>query len=106
MAVVDDHWATVGSSNIDPYSLLMAREANIIVRDPDFTAQLRGELRKMIDDGARRVRSQHWALRPRIYKALVWTAYGVVRLGMGLLGYGGNEWFRGTRARREENRLA
>jgi hypothetical protein len=40
------------------------------------------------------VRPQHWALRPRLYKALVWTAYGVVRLAMGLLGYGGNEWFR------------
>ena len=33
VAVVDDHWATVGSSNIDPYSLLMAREANVVVRD-------------------------------------------------------------------------
>ncbi len=97
VAVIDDHWATVGSSNIDPYSLLMAREANVVVRDPFFSEQLRDELRKMIDEGARRVRPQHWALRPRLYKALLWTAYGVVRLGMGLLGYGGNEWFRGRR---------
>jgi hypothetical protein len=37
---------------------------------------------------------QHWALRPRAYKALVWIAYGVVRLMMGMVGYGGNEWFR------------
>jgi cardiolipin synthase len=102
VAVIDDHWATVGSSNIDPYSLLMAREANVVVRDPYFSEQLRDELRKMIDDGARRVRSQHWALRPRVYKALVWMAYGVVRLGMGLLGYGGNEWFRGRRRRHRE----
>ena len=36
VAVIDDHWATVGSSNIDPYSLLMAREANVVVRDPYF----------------------------------------------------------------------
>jgi hypothetical protein len=48
------------------------------------------------------VRPQHWALRPRLYKALVWMAYGVVRLGMGLLGYGGNEWFRGRRRRHRE----
>ncbi len=101
VAVIDDHWATVGSSNIDPYSLLMAREANVVVRDPFFSEQLRGELRQMIDEGARRVRPQHWALRPRLYKALVWTAYGIVRLAMGLLGYGGNEWFRGTRRRRQ-----
>jgi cardiolipin synthase len=97
VAVIDDHWATVGSSNIDPYSLLMAREANVFVRDPDFSTQLRDELLRMIEDGSRRVRPQHWALRPRVYKALVWVAYGIVRVGMGLLGYGGNEWFRGVR---------
>jgi hypothetical protein len=51
----------------------------------------------MVEEGSRRVRPQHWALRPRLYKALVWIAYGVVRVGMGLLGYGGNEWFRGVR---------
>ena len=37
---------------------------------------------------------QHWAGRPRVYKALVWIAYGIVRVAMGLMGYGGNEWFR------------
>ena len=36
VAVIDDQWATVGSSNIDPYSLLMAREANVFVRDSRF----------------------------------------------------------------------
>jgi len=94
VAVIDDHWATVGSSNIDPYSLLMAREANVVVRDPFFSEQLRGELEKMMEEGARRVPPQHWALRPRAYKALLWIAYAVVRLMMGMVGYGGNEWFR------------
>ncbi len=104
VAVVDGHWATVGSSNIDPYSLLMAREANVFVRDPYFSEQLRDELQRMIEHGARRVGPQHWALRPRVYKALVWTAYGIVRVGMGLLGYGGNEWFRGPRWKRLQGR--
>jgi len=99
VAVVDDDWATVGSSNIDPYSLLMAREANVFVRDAYFSEQLRAELVEMIDGGAGRVRPQHWDMRPRIYKALAWFAYGVVRLAMGLLGYGGNDWFRGARPR-------
>ena len=99
VAVVDDDWATVGSSNIDPYSLLMAREANVFVRDPYFSEQLRSELREMIENGSRRIRPQHWAMRPRVYKALGWIAYGFVRLAMGLLGYGGNEWFRGARPR-------
>ena len=99
VALVDDDWATVGSSNIDPYSLLMAREANVFVRDPYFSGELRAELMEMIENGARRIRPQHWALRPRVYKALGWAAYGIVRLAMGFLGYGGNEWFRGARSR-------
>ena len=44
VAVVDDEWATVGSSNIDPLSLLVNLEANIVVRDRDFVAVLRGEI--------------------------------------------------------------
>jgi cardiolipin synthase len=40
VAVVDDDWATVGSSNIDPLSLLLNLEANVIVRDAGFAAEL------------------------------------------------------------------
>lgn len=40
VAVVDDDWATVGSSNIDPLSLLLNLEANVVVRDAPFAAQL------------------------------------------------------------------
>jgi cardiolipin synthase len=44
VAVVDDDWATVGSSNIDPLSLLLNLEANVVVRDADFTAALAARL--------------------------------------------------------------
>lgn len=54
----------------------------------------------MIENGARRVGPQNWARRPRLYKAANWIAYGIVRVAMGLLGYGGNEWWRGRRTRR------
>ena len=40
VALVDDEWATVGSSNIDPLSLLLNLEANVIVQDADFTREL------------------------------------------------------------------
>jgi cardiolipin synthase len=40
VAVVDGDWATVGSSNIDPLSLLLNLEANVIVRDEGFAAEL------------------------------------------------------------------
>jgi cardiolipin synthase len=93
VAVVDDQWATVGSSNIDPYSLLMAREANIFVRDPHFAEQLRVELLQMIATGTRHIEPEGWASRSQLAKAVTWIAYGIVRVGMGLMGYGGDEWF-------------
>lgn len=40
VALVDDDWATVGSSNIDPLSLLLNLEANVVVRDPEFARAL------------------------------------------------------------------
>ena len=40
VALADDRWATVGSSNIDPLSLLLNLEANIVVRDVAFTNAL------------------------------------------------------------------
>ena len=93
VAVIDDRWATVGSSNIDPYSLLMAREANVFVHDRGFAGELKCALADMVKAGARPVAPQHWKSRSRLYKAAIWVAYGIVRLAMGFLGYGGNEWF-------------
>jgi cardiolipin synthase len=40
VALVDDEWATVGSSNIDPLSLLLNLEGNVVVRDADFARAL------------------------------------------------------------------
>ena len=100
VAVIDDRWATVGSSNIDPYSLLMSREANVFVRDAAFADQLRGELSRMIAAGARPIEPERWRSRSIVSKAACWIAYGIVRVAMGMLGYGGNEWWRGPPRRR------
>ena len=99
VAVIDDHWATVGSSNIDPYSLLMAREANVFVRDSGFSDELKRHLTEMIAQGSRQIAADDWRVRPRLYKVAIWIAYGIVRVAMGFLGYGGNEWFRGSAKR-------
>ena len=101
VAVVDAQWATVGSSNIDPYSLLMAREANIFIRDAQFADQLRLELLNLIATGTHRVDPKRWIGRSMPAKAVAWLAYGVVRLGMGLMGYAGNDWFPGRPPRDE-----
>jgi cardiolipin synthase len=98
VAVVDNQWATVGSSNIDPYSFLMAREANVFVRDPVFAQGLRDELARMIEAGSRPVPPQDWSQRSRFAKAVSWMAYGVVRVAMGMMRYGGDEWW-GSRNR-------
>jgi cardiolipin synthase len=100
VAVADSQWATVGSSNIDPYSFLMSREANVFVRDPVFAAQLRVELAGMIESGSRPVPPEDWAHRSRFVKAVTWIAYGIVRVAMGMLRYGGDEWWRSGWPRR------
>jgi len=44
MAVIDEEWATLGSSNIDPLSLLLNLEANVVVCDAPFAQRVAEEL--------------------------------------------------------------
>ena len=82
VAIVDDDWATVGSSNIDPLSLLLNLEANVIVQDLDFnrTLALRFEAAvarsKAVD--APSVGRGWWSVLRRGFVA--WTAYWFLRL--------------------------
>lgn len=55
VAVIDDYWVTVGSSNIDPLSLLLAREANVVVQDAAFALALKQELEWSVSRDALRV---------------------------------------------------
>jgi len=88
VAVIDGQWATVGSSNIDPFSLLLAKEANLLVDDTAFAGELRAHLEKAIHDGARELLPDHWRQRPWPVRLLHWTSYQLVRLLIGLAGYG------------------
>ncbi|MEZ5627816.1 MAG: cardiolipin synthase ClsB [Rhodocyclaceae bacterium] len=90
VAVIDGHWATVGSSNFDPFSLLLAREGNVIVRDTGFAGQLRERLTIAMADGAIELDPRHWRRKARLTRALHWIAYGLVRIAVGLSGYGGD----------------
>ena len=49
VAVVDNDWATVGSSNIDPLSLLLNLEGNVVVRDPEFATALAARLQQAFE---------------------------------------------------------
>lgn len=53
-ARVDGEWATVGSSNVDPLSLLLNLEANLLVRDAGFNQAL-GQAFEQALLGAQRV---------------------------------------------------
>lgn len=86
VAVVDGEWATVGSSNIDPFSLLLAREANVIVRDRAFAGELRRSLEEARARGGRVVLPQRWKDEPWHARATSWLSYGIVRLLMGAAG--------------------
>jgi cardiolipin synthase A/B len=78
--------ATVGSSNLEPFSLLLAREANVFVRDDAFAAELRGHLRGAIAQQGRRVGLDAHANRPVWTRALNWVAYGLMRLALMVTG--------------------
>jgi len=89
VAVIDRRWATVGSSNIDPFSLMLAREANIVVDDLHFSQELRRSLLDHMKNGAKVVAKRMWHRQPLWRRALIWSAYGCTRLLMGVAGYGG-----------------
>ena len=92
VAVVDRSWATVGSSNIDPFSLLSAREANVFVRDVEFASELRRELANLEESGGHRVDRETWARRGLTVRIMDWCAYGLARAMTGLLGARSSRW--------------
>lgn len=87
VAVVDGKWATVGSSNIDPFSLLLAREANLAVWDTGFAGDLRASLLVAIDNDAVRIGNEYGETRNFFGRLVARLSYGVVRLLIGVLGY-------------------
>lgn len=87
VAVVDGRWATVGSSNIDPYSLGLAREANIGVHDAGFAADLRASLLHEMAQNARLVDPVMWRKQGLIIRLLTRISYGLVRVLAGVVGY-------------------
>jgi cardiolipin synthase len=92
VAVIDGQWATVGSSNIDPFSLLMAREANVIVRDTGFAAKLRASLERAITNDGVEIRADDLRKRSLLTRAACWLAYSAVRVAVGIAGYRGGDY--------------
>lgn len=70
VAVIDDDCAIIGSANLDPFSLLVALEANIVIRDRGFTQTLRAQLEGAIRDHSREVTPAAWAAHPGHHRLL------------------------------------
>ena len=79
VAVIDGHWATVGSSNLDPLSLLLAREANVVIEGAAFANELRSCLLNEVSLQNCRIDQTTHAQRPVVKRFLDWFAYGVMR---------------------------
>jgi cardiolipin synthase len=78
VAVVDGHWATVGSSNLDPLSMLLAHEANVVVEDAAFAQALQSGILRALDQQSLRV-------DPEGYKHRAWHARFLDLLALGLV---------------------
>ncbi|QET02797.1 cardiolipin synthase ClsB [Cupriavidus pauculus] len=89
VAVVDESWATVGSSNMDPFSLLLAREANVSVYDRAFATDLRAHLERAMAQRSARIAPEVHARLPRVRRFANWAAYFVLRLGVVIAGVTG-----------------
>ncbi|WP_115529671.1 cardiolipin synthase ClsB [Xanthomonas campestris] len=78
VSVIDGHWSTVGSSNLDPLSLALNLEANVLVRNHAFAEVLRERLQRLMTHHCQRVepahvpRSRFWELltRPLLFHVM------------------------------------
>ncbi|MGH8765986.1 MAG: cardiolipin synthase ClsB [Burkholderiales bacterium] len=87
VAVFDGRVATVGSSNVDPFSLGLAQEANVFIDDRGFASELRASLHEAIETGARGVPQNYWRRLSFPLKARIWFDYRLMRLLMSVLGF-------------------
>ena len=82
VGVVDAGWATVGSSNIDPFSLLLAREANLVVLNEEFAGRLRAKLEHAIAHDAAPVHAERLVQSGLIARAINAASYAALRVAV------------------------
>jgi cardiolipin synthase len=68
VALVDDQWSTVGSSNLDPLSLSLNLEANFIIRDRAFNQRLHEHLTELVAQQCKAITLQ------RVLRGYWWRA--------------------------------
>jgi cardiolipin synthase A/B len=68
VALVDYDWSTVGSSNLDPLSLALNLESNVIIRDAEFNRTLHERLESLMEQHCRQIPLE------RVLKGYFWRA--------------------------------
>jgi cardiolipin synthase A/B len=75
VALVDDEWATVGSSNLDPLSLSLNLEANVVLRDKSFVRALAERLEHLMAHECQAAKPppprSRWSFWPQMRSAVV-----------------------------------
>lgn len=92
VAVIDDHWATVGSSNIDPFSLLLAQEGNLVIQDRGFARELKDSLVAAMTLGGETLHPGDLLRLSWFSRLTRWACYGLITALLGLAGYGARHW--------------
>ena len=88
IALVDEAWSTVGSSNLDPLSLSLNFEANVMIRDRAFNADLRARLHHLMHEECKQLQSDAITPRPGGWRVLLDTlAYHATRRFPAWAGY-------------------
>ena len=85
-AAAIDGIATVGSSNLDPFSLLLAREANVIIDDARFAADLKARIEQGMSRGAVLIQQQEFRHRGWLRRCIDRVSYTLLRIGVALTG--------------------
>ena len=88
VAVIDDEWATVGSSNCDGLSLFLNQEANVVIKDAAFSRNLRLHIERGIADGVV-IRLEDFAHVPWYKRIWYGTAFLIYRMLMRIITLGG-----------------
>lgn len=87
VAVIDRRWATVGSTNLDPLSLLLAREANVMSTDRRFASLLHERLDALFTHQGQVVDAQALAGRSWLQRVADRVAFGLMRAILFLTGH-------------------
>jgi cardiolipin synthase len=72
VALMDEKWVTVGSSNLDPLSLSLNLEANVVIEDQEFNQQLHDHLIHLVEHDCQQLNLEaaergYWWRTPLIF---------------------------------------